>query len=189
MALSREHALALGRQNGLSDSVSELLIGHEEAEAKNLAATLAAQRPGEPDQSDPLLSALGLTPPSAPAAAATGGEVDRVEIALRHGLSVEVAPDLRGESRAELEADAAARSAVASLFAPKRGEAEVLRALGVLGAEEQEPSPDEAAAFDGGAREPAPLPGDPVAEFNAAALEHLVRARFGPRDTFYEDGD
>lgn len=44
-------------------------------------------------------------------------EIDRDEIARRHRLPAELAAELRGTTRDELEADAAARAAVARILA------------------------------------------------------------------------
>lgn len=42
--------------------------------------------------------------------------IDRVEIATRHGLAPEIGPLLHGTTRDQLEADAAARAAVAAIL-------------------------------------------------------------------------
>ena len=44
------------------------------------------------------------------------GEVDRADICRRHGLAPQIASQLAGGTRAELEADAAARAAIAQMF-------------------------------------------------------------------------
>lgn len=50
----------------------------------------------------------------------TDEKIDRDEIARRHRLPAELASELRGTTRDELEADAAARAAVARILAERK---------------------------------------------------------------------
>jgi len=45
--------------------------------------------------------------------------IDRTAVAARHGLPAEVAEQLHGSTAAEVEADAAARAAIATMFGRK----------------------------------------------------------------------
>lgn len=49
---------------------------------------------------------------------------DRIEICQRHGLDPKLAKDLRGKDPRELEADAAARAAIARIEADRQREGE-----------------------------------------------------------------
>jgi hypothetical protein len=62
--------------------------------------------------------------------------IDRIEIAMRHGLGAEIGPSLRGETRGEVEADAAARAAVAQLVGGKLNPVERKSSLAGLTDEE-----------------------------------------------------
>jgi hypothetical protein len=56
----------------------------------------------------------------------------------------------------------------------------VLRALGLLPPEQaQPPEEPQVVDFDGGCREPAPLPSDPEAEHDQTVLEIVQRAKWG----------
>lgn len=46
--------------------------------------------------------------------------IDRIEICRRHGLDPKLAAELHGETRNELEADAAARAAIARILAERQ---------------------------------------------------------------------
>lgn len=51
-------------------------------------------------------------------------DLDRIEICRRHGLDPNLAPELRGTTRSELEADAAARAAIARIAAERSADDE-----------------------------------------------------------------
>jgi hypothetical protein len=53
---------------------------------------------------------------------------------------------------------------------------------------EEFPETDEPVNFDGGVRETAPLPSDPMREHDELLAEMLA-PRLHRRDTFYDDGD
>lgn len=108
--------------------------------------------------------------------------IDRREICRRHGLDERIAFDLHGETAAEMEADAAARAAIASMLRPQMLGEPVASPEGAA-------EPDTTSDFGGGVRTPAPSPSDPIAAHDRLISELLGAERHGSHDGFWEDGD